>query len=420
MTWDDAKNPAKWLEEKILRPYGLVLTSSSEGKLQIRTIDSFDITLYDKATRTFKPEALLGEEDLSVDQYNQTPLVTLNQKPTDLIQRYSHEHENKLFRYSVVYPPGVPRNERAGFPIETFKDGAIKLTAKSIGGSRTLVPVARNINLTETDTMASAAFLNEEAVFTNPENPLYFWSFYNAKNIWFTPSFGSQLRNRFNICSRLNAVCRAEKINRWQVQRPEIQFEVMPTFPGTRFLTPGSQIFVTLPNIPNIDGSRGLQGIVLLTSVQHDILSGVRIITGRVVAQETPKQATYGNYWALTARVGDSSGVASNELIIKFSSEEELNGARLALQPNNQVGPVRFLDQFCANLPTATQSEREILDITWDINNLEAVVEFNDDITIPKIDIAYIVFDSLGTLLNSSEDETKANNAFFNANWRWQ
>jgi hypothetical protein len=422
MTWDDAKNPAKWLEEKVLRPYGLVLTSSAEGKLQIRTIDSFDSSLYDLSNRTFKPEALLGEEDLSVDQYNQTPLVTLNQKPTDLIQRYSHAHENKLFRYSVVYPTLVGNNRDSTSPTETFKDASIKLTAKSIGGSRSLVPVARNINLTETDTMASAAFLNEEAVFTNPENPLYFWSFYDAQNIWRSsgPLRRSALIRRYNLSSEVNAVCRAEKINRWQVQRPEIQFEVMPTFPGTRFLTPGSQIFVTLPNIPNIDGSRGLQGIVLLTSVQHDILSGVRIVTGRVVAQEAPKQATYGNYWAMTARVGDSSGVASSELIIKFSSEEELNGARLALQPNNQVGPVRFLDQFCANLPTATQSEREILDITWDINNLEAVVEFNNNITIPKIDIAYIVFDSLGTLLNSSEDETKANNAFFNANWRWQ
>jgi catechol 2,3-dioxygenase-like lactoylglutathione lyase family enzyme len=405
--WEDSNDPAGWLTQNILQPLGLALVCTPEGKIQVRTMDSFDEALIDPITGGFKTEGVLTANDLHSPTPTQTPVVSLSQRSTEIIQSLVIEHKDGLQRYSTEFPNTVTP-DNCGVPVTRYETGTIKLIARNEDRGKYIVPFVRNANLQNRAEGPGTPFLNIRSLIEQP--PYYF-----HRRV---PGNLPYLTN-----AEVLSTMRTEKINRWQIQRPEIYLEVAPWWEGTQAMTAGTHILVDLPNVPNIDGSRGITGVVLVLSVQRDIQTGSRILQGRVVAQSPPIPPTFSNLWQPTFVADvDQTGLTSTQLRIFVLDRLEWSRILQALGINdlNAASPVSRIDGASVRATDAWFTPIETLTVSGitDLqpNNRTFVLNFT---TTPSGTIGHVIYDLWSAQATTPKANLAIAGAFNNPIWRY-
>ncbi len=413
MTAKDAEDPAKWLEEQVLQPFGLALVANARGALEIRTMDSFDSEYVDPETGDFLVS--ITRDDLNAENHSDPVDITLRSEAKDLIQSYTLDAEDRTLRYlirptfvanfAIGDPPAIRLNSQLGDQQVKLEDVIIRQTSSLQVSGKQAVPISRNASLQANFEVDWTPFLRIDPGTRTPFPGTW----------WQNPAFiDADLSLAFTIIRNVNTVFRDDKVERWQIGKPQIRFEVVPFFPAVDLLTPGSQVLVDFPEVTNIDGSAGIRGIVLITAVQHDIHSGVRVVTGRVIEQEVPSLPSFGNYWAMTLPVDeDRTGLADDQFVIAGYEDGTASAQFRFLEDIPTTVPVRVLDQWF----------RAIADADMGPVSSAGIAHLSIDV---PVDAAYVILRDLDDLadtgITAPADEAHSwrYNAFLDARWRWR
>jgi len=284
MTMEDVKDPEDWLVRNILQPFGLGLFYAG-GKIKVATMDGF---------RNFEgddPRLIIGNLDLHSDDLGREPSVLWESPAENLIQDFRIKGKERSYVYYDKFPNSKNQTE-----LPLIKRNYAKVIVSSAAQtSRGLTPTAKNVdNVREVEVDWILNFRPGTGVGA-PYSELAKHPLSGQQN--FTPYFSYVLDPRdensifiltWNSTQNSILLSLAGKIVRWTVARPRITFDLAPWYFGYDLVEPGAQLQYQLDNFPSIAAERGGRGVILVTNVQRHIESGVKSISGYVIAQDPP------------------------------------------------------------------------------------------------------------------------------------
>lgn len=327
LRYEDADDIEAWLQDQLLEPYGLAIVSSRDGYLQLVSMDgftSYDVLPVDPHPEDRSPLPTATDLDLHVDNPSDVPEIQVEQRDEDIISVYSinYPHDSfaphydewgrsrafsePLFRWLI---PSRRYSARRQFTDEVDKLGAFgnsQLADQEVGWEIQGVPPY------SFGTFRPRPGRQERLLATNGElNTLL-----------------------YQAASRAEAT-RISKLERWSVGRPELTLEIVPYYPAENSesaadaVQPGRLLFVSMSNVTGVDGGRGAEGFILVTSVSRNVTNGRLRVIGRLISTGVPIPGDYGNYWALAAYV---KGVDGFTVTIDGAQGGENNFRGLATQ----------------------------------------------------------------------------------------
>ena len=388
MRYADTADPAKWLTENILEPFGLALITDQRGRIKIASMDSLSSDFWTPSTGWV---GVIPAEAISATDYDAPPDSRTLTRDRDSIQRYTESYTERALRAYNVYG-GWNRSDIHSPAIE-YLDSDISQTADSTVSPRFRIPTQRTSGITVTNDLVSEPLLIRRELpgreFGEFEDEEVLGLEVEAPDVdplpgpnWVAEAVEAW-QGRFDFVDILWAM-RNDKVLRWSVAKTEIEITLGPFSPEVGLIHPGTQILIEIPELQRYRGTQETVPChVLITSVSRDITSGDRVCRGYLIARDDlgVPVVTSNDAWAAVWHVAvDQSGLPGNRVRVYYSRVRESEGLRRYAEDTNfKFTATAWYDEYHREIPTDLDVEAVFFDEEpsgyW-------VIEFNGDVPV--------------------------------------
>lgn len=345
MRQDDLGDPAKWLEENVLTPYGIVLTSDARGNLISFQSDVSPVVTLET----------IEFQDLHSDDPDAAPSVSWDAREDNFLSgaSLSFLDPNGVVLDTLRPFPGFPTRDVIQSASQSSWQNAVGRDRKRENIKTTLRARPAEIGAAMIGTHSGGSGMEETFALEYAPPPLDLETLSSVStDLEEYGLFLTRLRLTSFVVPGIDpdflGAVLTSRVLRWSLPRPRVSFAVNPGYPDIDALQPGRSVSVELYGV-GIDGQKEMTGVVLIDSVSRTLDTGVVDVLGHFFSAVDFTGEPFGNLWALSVPVNfeDPAGPIDELRLDVAGGAETLRLNTTLKEPADILTPTVGAGMYC-------------------------------------------------------------------------